>query len=172
MMPFRSTKALLFFSICAIVAAVAAYSVLWFLFSKKQAAITEADISRIKSGQEKTAEEGVKNLLQETLAKREKAAALFVGENNKVAFLEEIAAAGRAAGVKTSIINVSEEENSALRVSVESHGSFSGSIGFLSLLQTLPRPLSVKRASVFQDEKGIWNGIFEVRVLKLKTQHE
>lgn len=171
-MPFRSTKALLFFSICAIVAAVAAYSVLWFLFSKKRDAITEADISRIKSEQEKTAEEGVKNLLKETLAKREKVAALFIGEDNKVAFLEEISAAGRFAGVKTFVINVAEEEDNDLRVSVESHGSFSDSIGFLSLLQTLPRPISVKRASISQDEKGIWNGIFEVRVLKLKTQHE
>jgi hypothetical protein len=84
--------------------------------------------------------------------------------------LEEIAKTGNYAGVKTSIVTVEEEKDTgALKIAAEAHGTFSGCVGFLSLLQSLPRPISVTRASVSRDESGVWNGVFEMKVLQLKN---
>lgn len=177
-MPFRSTKFLLTLSIALAAGALVAYALLWFLFvgEQRRTAVLVGKLNEVE--QTRAGDASLKNLLSETAPKRAHADALFVGKDGAVAFLKELEQVGVSAGVKTTVVKVAKKEGEktelartgleTLTVAIEAEGSFTGLHRFLALAEHLPRPISLSRVSFAQGEKGAWNGVFELEVLKIK----
>ncbi|KKU58164.1 MAG: hypothetical protein UX81_C0025G0005 [Parcubacteria group bacterium GW2011_GWA2_47_12] len=180
MMPFRSTKFLLWVGAGLALAAVVLYAVLWFVFTREQSRVLAAASALADAEQARISDTALRALLYETAEKRTLADALFVGNVDTVAFLKELEMVGVDAGVSTKVVNVAKAESiedadaraeaglETLAIAVEASGSFSGTHRFLALLERLPRPISIRRASFARGDNGVWNGVFELYVLKIK----
>lgn len=180
MMPFRSTKLMFWFSACLALASLALYAVLWFIFTRERARVSDAAAALTDAEQSRVADAALRALLAETAEKRAQADARFVGRDGTVAFLKELERIGADAGANTKVVTVAKKENienadalaaaglEALTIAIEASGSFGSAHRFLALLERMPRPLSVRRASFAQGDTGIWNGIFELEVLKIR----
>lgn len=178
MMPFRSTKFLLTLSIALAAGALIAYALLWFFFvgEQERAAVLAGKLTDAE--QARIGDASLKTLLSETAQKRARADALFVGRDGAVAFLKELEQVGVSAGVKTTVVKVAKKEGEettlvgagleTLTVAIEAEGGFAGVHRFLALVERLPRPITLSRVSFAQGEKGGWNGVFELEVLKIK----
>ncbi|OHA18976.1 MAG: hypothetical protein A3C08_00735 [Candidatus Taylorbacteria bacterium RIFCSPHIGHO2_02_FULL_47_18] len=180
MTPFRSTKFLLWVSAGLALAAVTLYAALWFVFTLEQSRVSAAAGALADAAQARISDTALRALLSETEEKRAQANELFVGRGDTVAFLKDLEVVGADAGVKTKVVSVAKAESvedadtlaeaglETLAIAVEASGSFSGTHRFLVLLERMPRTISIRRASFAMDDNGIWNGVFEIQVLKIK----
>ncbi len=180
MMPFRTTKMLLWLAVFLSAVALCAYAGLWFLFSQERARTESAVGSLAVLRHTRENGETLERLLSETAEKRARADALFVGRDGAVAFLKELERIAAAAGAKLSIVQVGAREVGAaggaatrgglqtLTVAVEASGSFAHVLRFLYLVERLPRPLTLSRGALSQGETGEWSGVFEIAVLKIQ----
>ena len=180
MMPFRTTKMLLWLAVFLSAVALCAYAGLWFLFSRERARIESAAVSLTVLRHTRENDETLKRLLSETAEKRARAYALFVERDGAVAFLKELERTAAAAGAKLSIVQVGAREGKAasgasargglqtLVVAAEARGSFAHVLRFLYLVERFPRPLTLSRVSLSQGETGEWSGVFELEVLKIQ----
>lgn len=178
MMPFRSTKFLLTLAAALAAAALIAYTLLWFLFVGEQGRAVALAGKLNEVEQARAGDASLATLLSETAPKRALADALFVGANGAVGFLKELEQVGASTGVKTTVVKVAKKEGEetalagagleTLTVAIEAEGGFAGVHRFLALVERLPRPIILSRVSFAQGEKGAWNGVFELEVLKIK----
>ncbi len=178
MMPFRSTRLLAALSVALALVALLAYAALWFFFAREQARAAAVVAARAAEEQAERHDASRERLLLETEVKRARVDALFVGQDGAVQFLKELEQTARDAAAELTVIKVASPEESVnppppggfekLLVAVEVGGSFAEVHRFLTLLDLLPRPLAISRASFSREESGAWSGIFELEALKLR----
>ena len=178
MIPLRSTRFFLTFSIIALSAAVVLYGALSLAFFAARARAAARAGAETETERARASTAALARLLSDTADKRNRADALFVAAGGTPSFLKEMEDAARAAGVSASIVKVenngaadtsaTEAGVGALAVAVEARGGFRGVYDFLTLLERFPRPLSLSRVSLTRNESGMWSGVFEVRALQMK----
>ena len=180
MIPFRTTKVLLLISALLALAIAVAYGVLWFAFIKERARISGTLASLSDAERESASYRSIAQLLSETAEKRARIDSFFVNKDGAVSFIKEIEQVGASAGIKTDVIKIAversaeEDADSAkagiekFAAAIEASGSFEGVYRFLALLEKIPRPLLISHVSFSQNENGVWGGVFEISVSKLK----
>lgn len=88
--------------------------------------------------------------------------ALILRESGLVALMENIQGTGRALGLETDIVSVSETETSGesdlvqIRIAIETRGSWAGNLSFLRALESLPHRVMMEDTSIRKEDETGW----------------
>lgn len=152
----------------------------FYLIYAKSAEITtiENDLASAEAWENSSV--SVKRLLVDTRDARNKIDSYFIGSDNVVSFIESIESLSKFVNVDTNVNTVGIDQISDTSkfeyatLSAVSEGSFQNLYWLLSLIETMPYELEVRRVYLEQlppdpKTKTIrWRLAFEVRALKLK----
>jgi len=126
-----------------------------------------------------------KNILAQTEDQRDSLDSFFVLSEETVSFIQEIENLAAISSLETEItsvgssdyINLDGETKSEkieyLNLTINTFGNWQSNFYFLNLLENMPYKVSVNRLSLESKKDGsgqtlLWEGIFSIKVLKLK----
>ena len=119
-----------------------------------------------------------RSFLNSIISERAELDSYFVSEDDIVTFLEDVEVLGKKTGTTVTVDSVSEDEKltndtmfGKLNISIQSTGSWQGSIHTLSLLESMPKSVTIRSARISVasgGEEQIWRGVYEVAVDTLK----
>jgi hypothetical protein len=177
----HATQTIVWIAVVAALVALILYGFFWVLFLGERVRVAERTAALTAAEGAREVDAGLARVLADTASKRIALGAVFVAKSGVPAFLDDIERTGVRAGARVSIVRVSVQEGRELppslaaagviplSVAAEARGSFAAVVAFAHLLETLPRPLSLSRASLaYDEEKKEWSGVFEFLVLQLQ----
>jgi len=177
MRKFSSTAKLITIVLLATAAALSGYIGL-FLYIKG----ANQDIAELRSTIDQqlyieTQLKSIESILEDTKEDRERLSSYFVGQNDVVAFIEKIESLADFSGTTIEILTVDiaqggSEAYQFLTLKLSTKGSWNTTTHFISLLETLPNFIVIKRTNLGskleREGNGVWNGSYTIDVAMLK----
>jgi len=164
--------------IVATVIALILYFVAFFSIRSKTRSLSllEADLQVELLSEERS--RSMKKLVEDTKTQRAALNTFFVSDDGVASFISDLESTAASARVDLDITSVGVEDISAdetllelltLRFSAE--GTWQEVVHFVSLLELMPHALSIRSSQLQRSVRGeeiVWQGAFNVSVLKLK----
>lgn len=123
-----------------------------------------------EAGKKEAANQRALQIRESALAEVTAFEAIALASQNLVPTIESIEDAGRSLGLTTKIASVEEGEagssNQAVKIVVESSGSWRGNFTLLKALESLPQRIKIESASLSKSESS-WRSRIELTLLSL-----